>query len=382
MGAIPVVRNNNELQLSTLITGLCTADITRYTVMPVSKCSFSQNVPEHRVKPQNLRPYTSMGKNTTQEVPLKRYYRQGYSRGPCVGQIAPGFVTETTYYTYYPSANVNLQCSPNVWLGVREKLGDSEINLSGYVGEYKETAGLLLTAAKGLKAVWDVAHLRPPSFLKGKKFSFKDVSAAWVNKQFVIKPLMSDIYDIHNEINSKRIKPDIVKIIHRDEVTVTDSRKTSDNTAMCFGTRTESQRAIIECTRNAHASHFVVDPLDALWEAIPGSFLIDWLLPVGSWISSLHATRNFGGYYGTVTTKVDEMVSVSFIDTYAKVGGGPGYVTNVGIAPYVRKVNGVSRGVVTNIPVPSFPRFTVKTNVKSVLSHLTTASALLHLMRK
>lgn len=382
MGAIPVTTDVSALQTYRTITGQCTADITQYSIQPMGRSVVSKNVPEHRVKPSNLRPFTSMGKSTIHEKPLRRNFVTGSVRGPCVGQISNGFVTDTYFHTYYPPVNINLTCSPNVWLGVREKLGDSEINLSGYFGEYKETAGLLLTAAKGLKAVWDVGHLRPPDFLKGKKFSFQDISAAWINKQFVIQPLMSDIYSIHSEINRIRTNPDIVKIVSRDAVTVTDSRKTSDKTAMCAGTRTESQRAIIECTRNAHAPHFVVDPLDMLWEATPGSFLVDWLLPVGSWLSALHATRNFGGYYGTVTTKVDEHVSVHFLNTYNKISGGPGYVANTGISPYIRTTNSVSRGVVTTIPVPSFPRFTVKTNVKSVLSHLTTASALLHLMRK
>lgn len=49
----------------------------------------------------------------------------------------------------------------------------------------------------------------------------------------------------------------------------------------------------------------LVDPLEVLWDKVPYSFVIDWFLPVSTWISSCNASTGLHFLGGSVTNTVD-----------------------------------------------------------------------------
>lgn len=380
MGSILKTTQSSNQEIIRHISGKCTPDTIIMGTIPAIKRNWTENVPEHRVKPPDLKPYTAYSKFTKVETSLRHRTVSIMRRNPCSAGEPYGYTTDSRLTAYYPTHGLSLACKPNVWLGVRNKLMDAENNMSGYLGEYKETANLFYWGAVGLKSVWDLAHARRPEILKKlnpkHKFSFDDVSAAWVNGQFAIKPIVNDIFDLFEYINDKRAKPQVVKISHGDRAYATDSKTTGLYESS--GSRTETQYANIEATRSAHPKTYIVNLADAVWEGIPGSVFIDWLIPVGKYLESMHATDNYVSFYGTISTKVDELITVSYLGSKEK-GILPGEsIVNSQERPYTSRFFSKSRSVVTKIPMASFPRFHVNTDMDIAATHVTTGLAILY----
>lgn len=116
----------------------------------------------------------------------------------------------------------------------------------------------------------------------------RDVPARWLELQYGWLPLLGDIYTIGNEFFPEpkfRAKKSVVTEL-RDDV----------KNVYGYG-------AVKLVDRYSIVGHFNIDgvalptmqhlgvlnPLGVLWEAVPFSFVVDWFLPVGDWISSLCA---------------------------------------------------------------------------------------------
>lgn len=135
------------------------------------------------------------------------------------------------------------------------------------------------------------------------KDTFADL---WLFFIYGVMPIILDVNTMLKHI--KKIKP--VQIHGRARKSFRESREISDG----YWATDEQKQGFVSC----HATGFVeiVDPIEKLlseygftnigtllWERIPYSFLIDWIIGIGSWINSLSALD------GTIVTSYNETVT-------------------------------------------------------------------------
>lgn len=116
----------------------------------------------------------------------------------------------------------------------------------------------------------------------------------------------------------------------------------------------------------------LTNPLEIVWELVPYSFVVDWIVPVGNWLSTLDATFGWKFLGGTLTQGYD----------YSTVGRGvvwrPELASSSRDSAYgeiasTQKVFSFARSVYTSAPRAGFP------TVKNPLSvgHMANALSLL-----
>jgi hypothetical protein len=81
---------------------------------------------------------------------------------------------------------------------------------------------------------------------------------------------------------------------------------------------------IIDGQARATAGLGLTNPLSVGWELLPFSFVVDWFLPVGSFIDSLSATAGMSFTSGSLSIKVTEDIKASIHST---LYGGQWYST-------------------------------------------------------
>lgn len=138
---------------------------------------------------------------------------------------------------------------------------------------------------------------------------------AWLEYQYGWKPFMKDVQDAVNTLM------DVVDLPQRRTATVRASRKTARSTT------SKDVRIFIDDTENVYirgdliqeveeslrvtwrltpnssdlpARFGLVNPLEVVWELVPFSFVADWFIPIGDYLSALDAPIRFNHLGGTV----------------------------------------------------------------------------------
>jgi len=136
----------------------------------------------------------------------------------------------------------------------------------------------------------------------------------------------------------------------------------------------KSQSAIFYVQTDVPAHRISLgNPMELAWELIPFSFVVDWFLPIGNWISALDATLHVTGTWGTVTTKrnylgTDERRNSNWYwgSTYCSVHG-------------IYKEDIHSRKAYWAIP---YAPLVLKTKTSASITKLVTAVSLLAILRR
>ena len=138
---------------------------------------------------------------------------------------------------------------------------------------------------------------------------------AWLEYQYGWRPFMKDVQDAVNTLM------DVMDLPNRREATVRASRKTARQTVTkdvrVFADPTEnvyirgdyivdveeSLRVTWRLAPNAKdlpARFGLINPLEVIWELVPFSFVADWFLPIGNYLSALDAPIRFNHLGGTI----------------------------------------------------------------------------------
>lgn len=254
-------------------------------------------------------------------VPLKRY--------------------STTWNGVAPGTKESYPTTTNWQLGVRLKIKDEVVNLGATLVEYRETANMLLHFAKGVKGAWDIFHGRLPK--NRKRLTPCDIAAAQLGYSYGVAPLASDLFDSALALTSRLDKPIYRRVVSRDvisgKVDAYDKK----------GSWQVSDRAICYVQLDPNRVSFSLgNPLENAWEGIPFSFVVDWGIGVGDWLSSLDALKDVKSVIGTVTKKQ------RYFHRYDKpLGAEDEWITS---KPFVR-YRSHERAVVNSVPLPGPPRW-------------------------
>lgn len=205
------------------------------------------------------------------------------------------------------------------------------------------------------------------------KLKTTDVSGRWLELQYGWKPLVSDVYESAQAFQHLTAPPRTSSI--RTSVNLPEKvidTKTVYNVGLpsMYGSglvskAVSSRRYIITLQEELSVARSLglLDPLTVAWELTPYSFVIDWFLPIGSYLEQLSVIPNIKGTW---------IYNTRFVcrDHYYGLGTNKGAVTDGAFTNF-------SRSVYTVPPRVVFPGFQPWPKALSA-GHVYNAIALAH----
>ncbi len=277
------------------------------------------------------------------------------------------------------SSNHDLQLLTNL----KEQVFNGSANMSVTLAEMKETLGSITSIAKRINALLE--HAVTVHSLSGRKRRrymqtlvrrtvrnrpIRTMGDYWLEWRYAVRPALLDL-DSHCEmlayINNKPARTKY----HAKHKAVASGTWRGGSTST-----THRARAVVEVTTKANnwlVWSGVTDPASVLWEKIPYSFVVDWVLPVGNFLSAVDFWRKVEGTF-VITHKVTKQANGCFGNDGARViGGGGGYSQTL--------IN-LDRMVTSNPPIP-YPTLDLSIRqVSTALKRAVDAVALFGLPRR
>lgn len=197
---------------------------------------------------------------------------------------------------------------------ILERVKDSDVNLGVIWGEREQTFRLLADATKRLGQGYHLA--RSGNFLGAARALVGSTGAAkttiarnWLELQYGWRPLMSDIYGLcktahklsrHRQFTvvSYRSKINDVRTgyqpfgtdytVYKDEQSLYESsgRVKFQSSSMLLATAAEMG---------------LLNPAAVAWELVPFSFVVDWAVPIGSFLNQFDAAAGWQFMQGSLT---------------------------------------------------------------------------------
>jgi hypothetical protein len=160
---------------------------------------------------------------------------------------------------------------------------DSGYDVLTFLGEFRETARMVAGAIP--KIISLVKRGRE------KRLRLRDPIGLWLEARYGVRPLISDIESII-ELWLHRDRPRYRASAAAAYSQVFTSQTSVGDGASWYGT----YNAIHECTVSGKATgiskieppRLKLDPIQAGWELLPFSFIVDWFVSVGTTLSALH----------------------------------------------------------------------------------------------
>lgn len=259
-----------------------------------------ENPPEKRVRPESFKDsLTSQAEQLTFRSKLLHYsYKAGWA--DC-GSVPGG----RTWYRYlagqrlHPDYFRKPDVSTNWQLDLRLKIKDEVVNLGNSLVEYRETGNMFLDAAKGVKNFIKAAKKG-----KGRRWSSCDVVNIDLANTYGVQPLVSDLKDSYDRLTERLIRPVKKRYYVAKQVDIDDFESTYGSTFVFPDKFIKSERAVFYVVFPADPPNFTLGhPGEWIWEKLPYSHVVDWMIPIGDYLASLDALRYVKDIYGTVTTK-------------------------------------------------------------------------------
>jgi len=246
------------------------------------------------------------------------------------------------------------------------KVRNAQVHLGNLIAEREQTAGLLVSAFKALAL-----------FLNKKKFleavtsdvSPKELADATLAFQFGVRPLIADLQTAvkayQNQLEKARFyvrcrAVDTMEYQWHEADTFIPGyglgypQPPGDYVSNLATTATVSytyEFAVSDGLLNSLSQWGLVNPLETVWESLPWSFIVDWLIPVGNWISSLTSEQGLQFVRGVRVTTITNRYSTGYFPN-ADVAIGGGYVHQQG--SFERAFNDVTKERVLLTSVPPF----------------------------
>lgn len=267
------------------------------------------------------------------------------------------------------------------------KLKDMKLNLPQAFAEREQTVALVASSitrvAKMFKAM---KHGNLNAFFgkpggRTRALRPSQISDAWLELQYGWQPLLSDCYGAVSALSGendregpRRYRYHVIGKVREDYRSV-DREYTRNNQLVAATEHTNTMhmckvRLDYEPDVTAPFQNLVqagiTNPLELAWELLPYSFVVDWALPVGNWLSTFDAAIGWK-FLGGSCTEVTRMRQVT---EYRR---GPSSLAILAAGTHLGHRFDLDRSVYTSSPIPRPP---VPKNPASLL-HLNNAMALL-----
>lgn len=135
------------------------------------------------------------------------------------------------------------------------------------------------------------------------RLSTNDIAGRWLEMQYGWLPMLGDTYEACNawaELHKQRVSTvRVSRQVRRNGITTgTTTNYTQTTNAVA------RKRLIYEMTESlsTQRSLGLLDPLSVAWEIIPYSFVVDWFIPIGSFLDNLSIIPSLSGRFCTTQT--------------------------------------------------------------------------------
>jgi len=232
---------------------------------------------------------------------------------------------------YLPGQDVIDSVVARATSNVLLEMKDQKVNIAQAAGERKQTVDLFANTAR--RVVDTVVLLRRgdwnraakglglgPSARKHRKLirdldkdPARAVANAWIELQYGWKPLLQDVYGSAELIAQKRVRETRTKVQK-------GSSTSGEHTLYAFDSALSSTRVSGKWKVSCKIGHTfavpneeyhtltqlgITNPALVAWELTPWSFVVDWFIPIGNWISSWDATNGLVFESGYRTTALE-----------------------------------------------------------------------------
>lgn len=202
-----------------------------------------------------------------------------------------------------------------------------------------------------------------------RKLVSEDISSMWLEIQYGWRPLINDVYEAMKAFEAKTAPPRKSVVVASTSRSVTDQYTTPGS--LIFNTKKSkiSIRVICELQEELSVARSLglYNPAAILWEKVPWSFVVDWAIPIGTYLDVL----------GTIPH-----LSARFCSTYKVKTESHGVGTTDGYRDATVHCHSIelARRISTSLDVP-LPRFQPLKKIASI-GHTYNALALLHQARR
>jgi len=283
------------------------------------------------------------------------------------------------------------------------KIKDQKINVVQAMAERSQTASLIASSAtKIAKALLAVkrgnlveaarslgvgvpkraARRAAREVQSNKRSSSSDIARRWLELQYGWKPLLNDIYGAAEHLATRDTGPKHMQTSASATIGISwnkdipwDFTKSYNCSGSVQYTRKYTVRYAVTNSQVRELSQTgVTNPALIAWELMPWSFVIDWFVPIGNFISTLDATAGVTFLSGCVSTvtKVRGVGSMTYSGALYQNERRSGSMSNHLFRDEVTRIK------LASFPSPALPQF--KSPVS--LTHMANALALLQLQRK
>lgn len=194
-----------------------------------------------------------------------------------------------------------------------------------------------------------------------------DVPGAWLETQYGWKPAMNDVqdacYSLDHTIDTR---PIVVTCTAQSREAIKAIWNRSTNFDANFGWRCQvdgyhRSRVRLDYTLDSallatFASLGLTNPAVIVWERLPYSFVVDWFLPIGDYLSQWDATLGWTFKGGTVSRKTEVHVNSQGLQDNLLGTGRANLIATNG-AQWHEVGRGYSRTILTSSPTPRIPSF-------------------------
>lgn len=373
-------------------------------VMRVEGCTQTiRNDVAHRVKPSApLVLHPTVLDQSWSEIDTyyaaQEYWVHGPSNARTTRSVA--YATQRFYFPMpWSDPPLGLWITP-----LRNQIKNLDISMGETVFEFRETAEAFLRAAIGIRDY--VRRMKAPKPRKRKRKGgmnarilnrkLKNVSNSYVGMSLGVMPLVQTAVDSALLLQDRLNLPDffvLKKFVQKSK----SERTTVSSIPYGIDAGHITCDRVSESTAEAHERAVVYvkfrpgkvagwtmgNPLQVGYELLTLSFVLDWFIPVGAFLSSLDAMSSVESVVGTVSTRwsyTNEVRTITRGPLWSNryLDGVSGYtVTHVPITPQRTIGKSWKRDVITSIPLPPFPRW----KPSPAWGKLMTASAIFHQIR-
>lgn len=207
-----------------------------------------------------------------------------------------------------------------------EAVKGHSFNLAVSAAEGKKTVSMVSDALQSIGgAVLDLKRGRFESAARrfgvsprSSRLSQKDVAGRWLELQYGWLPLLSDVYEASKayEALTKKPRKNLVRVNYTRRF-IHNSSESQPNWS-CEGPAMAGKRIIYEMTEqmSTERSLGLTDPLSVAWELIPYSFVVDWFIPIGTYLENLNTIPSLRGRFLTTSLRRFSGSAVSVNPTY------------------------------------------------------------------
>lgn len=243
---------------------------------------------------------------------------------------------------------------------LREKVAGSDFNAAIFLGEGKEALNMITNAAtriyQGYRAARRGDFKRARAYLvNGTERSMlgrKSAANNWLELQYGWLPLLKDAEGAVQFLAHHLYHP-LQFIVRVGSLPVGGLVNTPSPSNTRWASASTTTRGSIKAilTEKASAPKLLGfhDPASLAWELLPYSFVLDWFLPIGSYLSARGLSQSLTGTFVSSTVKKTRCSGIVAVNPGLTISG----------ATYTYEANSLKRVVSTTlqVPVPTMKSF-------------------------